>query len=389
MQHEFYRDTWVEVNLDAITHNVKAMKHHIGENVEIIAVVKANGYGHGASQVAKTALDAGASILAVAFLDEAIALRNSGINAPILVLGATRAENVELAIKYNITLTVFSIDWLYEAKQYIQKDTINLHIKLDTGMGRLGIRNAEDLASLMTFVSGSSLFAITGIYTHFATADEIDLQYFNNQYEKFLELIDSISHENILVHCGNSATGLRFPDKLFNAVRLGISMYGLSPSLEIKNELPYSLKEAFALQTKLVHVKKVPKGTKVSYGATYEAKEDEWIGTLPIGYADGWLRRLKNSEVLVDDKRVELVGRICMDQCMVKLPYKLPIGTKVTLIGKQNNERISVDEVAERLDTINYEVTCMITSRVPRMFFKNKSIIDVSNPLITNMTKEC
>ncbi|MBO1513626.1 alanine racemase [Metabacillus bambusae] len=389
MQHEFYRDTWVEVNLDAITHNVKSMKHHIGESVEIIAVVKANGYGHGACQVAKTALDAGASILAVAFLDEAIALRNSGIQAPILVLGATRAENVELAIKYNITLTVFSLDWLHEAKQYIQKDIINLHVKLDTGMGRLGVRNAEELASLMTYVSGSSSFAITGIYTHFATADEIDLQYFNYQYEKFLQLIDSISRESILVHCGNSATGLRFPGKLFNAVRLGISMYGLSPSLEIKNELPYSLKEAFALQTKLVHVKKVPKGTKVSYGATYEAKEDEWIGTLPIGYADGWLRSLKNSEVLVDDKRVELVGRICMDQCMVKLPYKLPVGTKVTLIGKQNNERISVDEVAERLDTINYEVTCMITSRVPRMFFRNKSIIDVSNPLITNMTKEC
>jgi alanine racemase len=161
-------------------------------------------------------------------------------------------------------------------------------------------------------------------------------------------------------------------------------MYGLTPSIEMKNELPFLLEEAFALQTKLVHVKKIPKGTKVSYGATYEAKEDEWIGTLPIGYADGWIRSLKSSDVIVDEKRAPLIGRICMDQCMVKLPYELPVGTNVTLIGQQSNERITVDEVAKRLDTINYEVTCMITSRVPRMFLRNKSIIELSNPLLPN-----
>lgn len=389
MQTDFYRDTWVEVNLDAITHNVRSMKHHIGENVDIIAVVKANGYGHGAVQVAKTALEAGASMLAVAFLDEAIALRNSGIHAPILILGATRAADVELAIKNNLTVTVFSLDWLIEAKKHIQTGVINLHVKLDTGMSRLGVRESEDLTTVFKFVEDSSHFTITGIYTHFATADEKDLDYFHSQYEKFQKLLDRISHQDLLVHCGNSATGLRFPGKLYNAVRLGISMYGLSPSIEMKDELPYLLEEAFSLQTKLVHVKKIPKGTKVSYGATYEAIEDEWIGTIPIGYADGWLRSLKNSDVLVDDKRAPLIGRICMDQCMVKLPYELPVGTNVTLIGRQNKERISVDEVAERLGTINYEVTCMITSRVPRMFFRNKSIMEGSNPLLTNSSKEC
>ncbi|KKI92206.1 alanine racemase [Bacillus sp. SA1-12] len=385
MQQEFYRDTWVEVDLDAIVHNVKSMKHHIGENVEIIAVVKANGYGHGAVQVAKAALEAGASILAVALLDEALALRKSGLDVPILVLGATRAENVALAIENNITLTVFSVDWLEEAKQYAGMDVVHLHVKLDTGMSRLGVTNADDLASLFKAVQDSSQFVITGIYTHFATADELDLSYFHFQYEKFQELIEGIARDKILVHCGNSATGLRFPTKLYNAVRLGISMYGLSPSLEIKDELPYTLQEAFSLHTKLVHVKKIRKGTKVSYGATYEAEEDEWIGTLPIGYADGWIRSLKNSDVIVDGKRTALVGRICMDQCMVKLPYELPVGTKVTLIGKQNHEYIPVDEVAKRLDTINYEVTCTVTSRVPRMFLKNRSIIEVSNPLLTNM----
>ncbi|MGM7724406.1 alanine racemase [Metabacillus sp. Hm71] len=385
MQQEFYRDTWVEVDLDAIMHNVKSMKHHIGENVEIIAVVKANGYGHGAVQIAKTALEAGASMLAVAFLDEALALRNSGLDVPILVLGATRAENVGLAIENNITLTVFSIDWLEKAKQYAGTNVLHLHVKLDTGMSRLGVTNVNDLTSLFKVVEDSSQFAITGIYTHFATADERDLRYFQFQYEKFQELIERVEHDKLLVHCGNSATGLRFPTKLYNAVRLGISMYGLSPSVEIKAELPYPLQEAFSLHTKLVHVKKIPKGTKVSYGATYEAEEDEWIGTLPIGYADGWIRSLKNSDVLVDGKRAPLVGRICMDQCMVKLPYELPVGTKVTLIGRQNHEYIPVDEVAKRLDTINYEVTCTVTSRVPRMFLRNRSIIEVSNPLLTNM----
>lgn len=384
MQSNFYRDTWVEVNLDAITHNVRSMKHHIGEFVDIIAVVKANGYGHGAVQVANTALDAGASMLAVAFLDEAIALRNSGIHAPILVLGAVRAVDVELAIENNITLTVFSLDWLKEAKQYIQTGVIHLHVKLDTGMSRLGVREVGDLLTLFEFVEETSYFVITGIYTHFATADEIDPQYFNTQYRRFQELLESVSHQDLLVHCGNSATGLRFPKNLYNAVRLGISMYGLTPSIEMKNELPFLLEEAFALQTKLVHVKKIPKGTKVSYGATYEAKEDEWIGTIPIGYADGWIRSLKSSDVIVDEKRAPLIGRICMDQCMVKLPYELPVGTNVTLIGQQSNERITVDEVAKRLDTINYEVTCMINSRVPRMFLRNKSIIELSNPLLPN-----
>jgi alanine racemase len=383
MQEDFYRDTWVEVNLDAITHNVRSMKQHIGEAIDIIAVVKANAYGHGALQVAKTALDAGASLLAVAFLDEALMLRNSGIDVPILVLGASRAADVEVAIKNDITLTVFSLDWLNEAKKYISKDVINLHIKLDTGMSRLGVRDEKELSAIVKFVEDFSHFAITGIYTHFATADESDTLYFNHQYKRFQKLLDCISHQDLLVHCGNSATGLRFPDKLYNAVRLGISMYGLAPSMEIKNELPFPLEEAFSLQTKLVHVKKAPKGTKVSYGATYETTEEEWIGTLPIGYADGWLRSLKDSDVLIEGKRVPLIGRVCMDQCMVKLPYELPVGTKVTLIGKQNNEYITVDEVAKRLDTINYEVTCMITSRVPRMFLKNKSIIEVCNPLLS------
>lgn len=388
MQSGFFRDTWVEVNLDAIEHNVKSMKLHIGEKVELIAVVKANAYGHGAKQVAETALQAGASMLAVAFLDEAIALRQQGIQAPILVMGAIRPIDAKLAETFNLIVTVFSVNWLKEAESYLDQGKIHLHIKIDTGMGRLGIREETELKEVIEFTDASLCFEITGVYTHFATADEKDDSYFLFQYNLFEKMISLIPNQQLLIHCANSATGLKFPSKVYNAVRLGISMYGLTPSIEMKEELPFILKEAFSLHTKLVHVKKVPKGTKISYGATYEAVVEEWIGTLPIGYADGWIRKLKDVEVIVDDKRMPLVGRICMDQCMVRLPCELPVGTKVTLIGEQINEKISMDEIARYLDTINYEVPCMISSRVPRMFLKGESVPQVSNPLLINLSKE-
>ncbi|WP_226671382.1 alanine racemase [Metabacillus litoralis] len=382
MQSGFYRDTWVEVNLDAIKQNVVSMKRHIGDEIDIIAVVKANGYGHGAEQVAKAAIDAGATMLAVAFLDEAISLRNAEINAPILVMGATRPSDVNVAIQYNVTLTVFSIDWLKDAERYITNEELHFHIKLDTGMGRLGVRDEAELKSMFVHANQSPHFVIDGIFTHFATADETDSGYFDEQYGKFETLLASVPHQKLVVHCANSATALKYQRKLYNAIRLGISMYGLTPSIEMKKKLPYELQEAFSLQSKLVHVKKITKGEKVSYGATYEAKDDEWIGTIPIGYADGWARHLKDFEVLVENKRVPLVGRICMDQCMVKLPHHLPIGTQVTLIGQQHDQIISIDDVANYLDTINYEVPCMITSRVPRIFLENMSIIEKVNPIL-------
>lgn len=381
MQPGFFRDTWVEVNLDAIEHNVRLMKQHIGEEVHLIAVVKANAYGHGAKQVAETALISGATMLAVAFLDEAISLRRQGIQAPILVMGAIRASDVDMVEKHNLTVTVFSLGWLKEAEGSIQ-NFIDLHIKVDTGMGRLGVQNENELIDIFDFAQESNRFHVKGIYTHFATADEDDPTYFLTQYDRFEKMVSTIPNQRLLVHCANSATGLKFPSKVYNAVRFGISMYGLSPSPEMKSELPFPLQEAFSLQTKIVHVKKVTKGTKISYGATYEAKEDEWIGTLPIGYADGWIRKLKDAEVIIQNKRVPLVGRICMDQCMVKLPYEIPVGTNVTLIGKQDHEKITIDEIAKRLDTINYEVPCTITSRVPRMYIKDECIIEVSNPLL-------
>ncbi len=382
----FHRDTWVEVDLDCIYENVRALQRHVTEGVVVITVVKANAYGHGDAQVAKVALEAGAKYLAVSFLDEAMSLRKQGITAPILVLGASRVSDLPLAAKEKITLTVFQKEWVEEAVSAYddaQLETVNLHLKLDTGMGRIGVRTKEEVAHIMKLTEKAPHLQMEGVYTHFATADELQSQYVEQQFKRFDVMLDEITkHYNIpLVHCGNSATTLRFPTRIFNAVRVGIAMYGLTPSPEMEPTLPFPLKEAFSLHTKLVHVKKLSIGESVSYGATYTTKEEEWVGTVPVGYADGWIRKLQGMDVLVDGKPAPIIGRICMDQFMVKLPYELPIGTKVTLIGKQGDKQISSNDVAAKLETINYEVPCMISYRVPRMFWRNKNIIEVRNYL--------
>jgi alanine racemase len=380
----FHRDTWVEVDLDCIYENVKAVQEHVSDDLSVIAVVKANAYGHGDVQVANVALEAGAKYLAVSFLDEAMSLRRQGVKAPILVLGASRVSDLELVAKENITLTVFQREWLEEANRISLGDaSIKLHLKLDTGMGRIGARSKEEVAEIVSFIKSMDNFQLEGVYTHFATADEIHSTYFEKQLERFGGLIREVEELQSVpfIHCGNSAATLRFPKRIFNAVRVGIAMYGLTPSPEMVPTLPFPLKEAFSLHTKLVHVKKLSMGESVSYGATYTTKEEEWIGTVPVGYADGWTRKLQGMNVLVDGQYAPIVGRICMDQFMIKLPYQLPVGTVVTLIGNQEGLTISSDDVAEKLDTINYEVPCMISYRVPRMFLRNRSIMEVRNYL--------
>jgi alanine racemase len=379
----FYRDTWAEVDLDSISENMISIKSLLPEEVEIIAVVKANAYGHGDIKVSEAALKAGATQLAVAFLDEAIALRNKGITAPILVLGATRAKDVRVAAEKQITLTVFQMEWLQEAKSYLSgNERLTVHVKLDTGMGRIGIRSKEELKEIEQFFQNEERFNFEGIFTHFSTADELDELYFQKQFELFQDMLSILSKKPKYVHCSNSAATLRFPRTYFNAVRLGIAMYGLTPSPEMESEIPVPIKEAFSLRSRLIHVKKLEKGEKVSYGATYETSDEEWIGTIPIGYADGWIRKLQGQEVLVDGKRVPIVGRICMDQCMVRLPSNFPIGTTVTLIGREGDQFISVNEIAKKLETINYEIPCIIANRVPRLYKKEGRIVDLKNYLL-------
>ncbi|MFB4165175.1 alanine racemase [Alteribacillus sp. JSM 102045] len=372
-----FRDTWVEVNLDHIKYNVENAKAQFKQKIHVMAVVKADGYGHGAVQTAQAAVQAGAEFLGVALLEEAMELREAGIQTPILVLGRTNPKDAEVAAKHNIRLTVYQKEWLAEAEKTVsQTSTLKVHVKVDTGMGRIGIVEKEELSEFIKVLKQCKRIKSEGLFTHFATADEKDASYYQKQYQRFLKILNEVSSdlgELTYVHCGNSAAGLRFPDDCFNMFRFGISMYGLTPSEEILDVLPFSLKQAFSLHSRIVQIKKLPPGESVSYGATYTTTKEEWIGTVPIGYADGWYRyhSTHGGEVLVNGQRVPIVGRICMDQMMIKLPEYTPAGTKVTLIGNQEDKSITVLEAAKRLNTITYEIPCMISKRVPRIYVKS------------------
>ncbi|MFD9628913.1 alanine racemase [Peribacillus muralis] len=380
LETKFHRDTWAEVNLDHIYENISSMKTRLGTGVSLFAVVKANAYGHGDCEVAKTALDAGADFLCVAFLDEALALRKKGITAPILVLGVSRPESAALAAEQRISVTAFDESWLKSAKAHLEPgQVLHVHVKVDSGMGRIGIRDETELVNVESLLKREACFNFQGIFTHFATADELNTDYYEEQLAVFKRMLTALTGRPEYIHAANSAASLRFADPVWNAVRMGISMYGLTPSMEMQPILPFPLRQAISLKSKLVAVKQLVKGESVSYGATYTAKANEWIGTLPIGYADGWIRKLQGQEVLIDGIRVPIVGRICMDQCMIKLPRSFPVGTEVTLIGNDGAESITVDEIAAKLETINYEITCMIGARVPRLYIKGNQQKHVRN----------
>ncbi len=385
--HAFYRDTWSEVDLNAIEENIRGIQKSLPDHVTYMAVVKANAYGHGAVGVAKTAVQAGAQYLGVAILDEALVLRQAGIKAPILVLGYIRPSDVELAAKYNITVTVYQDEWVEKSVAYLKEGSPKLkcHLKVDTGMGRIGIRTEKEGKSLTNRLQQhSQYFTIEGVYTHFATADELDASYIKKQHNRFEAYLNWLKKEMGVsvqyIHSGNSATALRYHEYSYNMVRVGISTYGLSPSEEVKPEIKVPLREAFSLHSRVTHIKQMPKDEGISYGATYHTKADEWVATIPIGYADGWLRaNADGGEVLVKGVRAPIIGRICMDQLMISLPFPVELGTKVTLIGKQGSEIISVDEIAKRLGTINYEIPCMISHRVPRAIMNDGNLIHVVN----------
>ncbi|MFG6150415.1 alanine racemase [Halobacillus sp. B23F22_1] len=383
-QEPYYRDTWAEINLSNIDFNIKQLRKHLKEETGIYAVVKANGYGHGDIQVAEQALESGADRLAVSLLDEAIKLRRAGMSCPILVMGWIRPEDAVVASEYDVAITVFQKEWFEQVETEKLKNPLNIHMKWDTGMGRIGIRTIEEMDTLLKEIKKHPFFKLDAIFTHFATADEDDTAYYKKQEKRLEELLTHLQKvwpEEVDIHSGNSAASMRFPENMKQFIRFGISMYGLYPSGEVKKERPIELQPAFCLNSRLIHVKKVGPGESLSYGATYTTSESEWIGTVPVGYADGWLRKLQGFEVLVGGKRHPIVGRICMDQFMIRLDQEYSIGSQVTLIGKQHREEIHMDDVAKHLETINYEIPCTISYRVPRMYVKHGHIVEVENSL--------
>ena len=351
MISSLHRPTLAKVDLSAISENIEQVVSHIPKQVKTFAVVKANAYGHGAVEVAKH-VSKQVDGFCVSNLDEALELRQAGLEQPILILGVVLPDEVPLAIQENITLTVASLEWLEMAKnQGLDLTGLTCHIKIDSGMGRIGVRNQEDADSL-----------IAGLKSLGA-----DDSKFKRQMAFFTDLVNNLVDRPRLVHASNSATSIWHAETVFNAVRLGVVIYGLNPSGSVL-DLPYRIRPALSLETALVHVKTLPAGQDVGYGATYTTTADEVIGTIPIGYADGWTRDLQGFHVIVDGQFCPIVGRVSMDQITVRLPKVYPLGTPVTLMGENGGASITATEVAEKRGTINYEVLCLLSDRVPRSY---------------------
>lgn len=361
-----HRPTRAIIDLSAITRNVEAIKSSLQEGVQTFAVVKANAYGHGAVVVADhlTSIVDG---FCVSNLDEALELRQAGLANPILILGVIEPDHVSLAIEHKVMITVTSLAWL-DALLARQEDLSDLqvHLKVDSGMGRVGFQRASEVNQAMAALTQVGADSV-GIFTHFATADESDVSKFREQLASFQAILADLDRVPELVHASNSATTLWHEEGVFNAVRLGLAIYGQNPSGR-ELELPYLLRPALRLESQLVQVKEVKVGQSIGYGSTYVASEDEVIATVPIGYADGWLRRLQGFQVLVEGQFCEIVGRISMDQLTLRLPKLYPLGTRVTLIGENGQEVITATDLAQFSQTINYEILCLISERVPRYY---------------------
>ena len=370
--------TWMEINLDAISQNVKNIKQLIGEKKELMAVVKGNAYGHDILEISLVVLNNGATRLAVARLEEGIFLRKAGITVPILVLGLTLKQQAELLVSYNITSTVCEFEVIERlSNSAVKEDKISkVHLKVDTGMGRIGIY-PNHVLNFIKKVKALKNIEIEGIFTHFSVADEKDKTYTEEQFRKFMGVLAVLEMEEIRIpikHVSNSATLLDLSHMWLDLVRPGISIYGLYPSREVKKTV--KLIPAHSFKTRIVFLKELSAGECISYGRIYTTSQIRTVvASLPVGYADGYNRLLSNQgEVLVRGKRVPIIGRVCMDQCMIDVTHlpQVEIGDEVVLWGRQEQEEITVEEIADKIKTINYEVVHMPDKkRVPKLFIKD------------------
>jgi alanine racemase len=380
---------WAEVDLEAIAHNVHELRRITNPGADLMAVVKANAYGHGVIEVTRTALENGADSLGVARIEEGIELRKAGFNESVLIFGYTPPALAHKLIGFDLTQTV----WSYNTAQALShvavssNKQIKVHLKVDTGMGRLGllpdcrrpsaaeqnlmgnaIREAESISSL----AGLKL---EGVYTHFATADSSDKSYAGKQFEIFVDFLNELSRTGMnptLCHAANSAAIIDMPETHLDLVRAGIAIYGLYPSDEV-NKSKIALKPAMTLKSKVVHLKKVLPDFKVSYGSTYQTPKSTTIASISVGYADGFNRLLSSrGHMLVRGRRAPIVGRVCMDQTMLDVGHipDVDLEDEVVIFGQQEDESITVDEIAETLNTINYEIVSALTARVPRIYRK-------------------
>lgn len=379
------RPVWAEIDLDIIANNMRNIKKLAG-NKEVMAVVKADAYGHGALDVAPCLLENGASKLAVAMLTEAIELRKNNITAPIMILGYTPLYLGEDLINYDLEQTIYDLDYAKELSSLAVSlnKKAKVHIALDTGMGRIGFLPTEDSFKDICEICSLEGLNVIGIFTHFSSSDEKDKEYtqyqFNQIYD-FVKKLESVGINIPLKHASNSAAIIDMPNTYLDAVRAGIILYGYYPSNEVKKE-NLSIKPALTLKAKIAHVKELESGMYISYNRTYKTSKKSKIATIPIGYADGYIRTLKHdAKVIVNGKFASIVGNICMDQFMIDVTDidDVNSGDEVILLGESNGLKFNADDLAKCMDSINYEVLCLLKKRVPRAYIKNGQIIHVKN----------
>ncbi|WP_294394040.1 alanine racemase [uncultured Clostridium sp.] len=381
------RPVWAEIDLDALAYNMKNIKTLAGDK-EVIAVVKADCYGHGSVDTAPVFLENGASRLAVAVLTEGIELRKSGITAPIMILGYTPEYLGEELIEYDLEQTVYSIEYAKELSQTALSlnKKAKIHIALDTGMGRIGFMPDEKSLKEVAEICSLPGLNVVGMFTHFSTADEENKDYTHEQFEKYMNFARGLSELNInipLKHVSNSGAIMDMPEtfKDLDAVRAGIILYGYYPSDEVKKE-NLALKPALKIKAKVAHVKTMDKNMYISYGRTFKTDRKSIIATIPIGYADGYSRLLMpGAKVIVNGRFAPVVGRICMDQCMIDVTDsgEVKTGDEVIILGECGNLKINADDYAEILGTINYEILCMFKHRIPKVYLKDNKPVIIRN----------
>ncbi len=374
--------TWAEIDLDAIAHNVGAYKRHVGPKVEIMAVVKANAYGHGVLPVARAALLAGATRLAVHRAIEGVELRQGGIDAPILVMGYTPPSGAEMVLSWRLTPSLMTSEFTQalSVRAGALGVTVPVHVKVDTGMSRYGLMPSEVSDFLQAIQKLPGLY-LEGLFTHFATADWADLTHTRNQLGVFTQVIQAARSAGVefpVIHAANSAATMRLPEAHFNAVRPGIGLYGLDPS----SDWPpvFELRPALALKSLVSRVRQLPAGSGVSYGRTFITQKPTLAALVPVGYGDGYHRILSNrGSVLIRGGRAPILGRVCMDQFVVDVSHIPGVqqDDEVVIVGSQGDERIRAEEVAELAGTINYEVTTSLLPRVARVYTRGREIVEV------------
>lgn len=364
------RAVWAEIDLGAIEHNIKEIKKRIQGNAKFCAVVKADAYGHGAVAVAQRAVKLGADYLAVAVVSEAVELRRAGLTVPILLLGATQPEDAGVVVDELLTQTVFTLEAARALSEEAvrQGKTAKVHLKVDTGMSRIGVR-PEEAGALAVQLRELPGIELEGIFSHFALSDSRDKTYAQEQLKRFRKALAEVEARGIHIpirHIANSAAILEMPETHFDMVRAGVILYGLWPSDEVQHVI--NLRPAMKVWARLVYLKDMYAGEKISYGCTYTVSRESRIATLPMGYADGYTRLFAGKAVVeLRGKRVPIVGRICMDQCMADVTAvpEAAVGDKAVLFG---SDTLTADEVAGWLGTINYEIVCMVSPRVPRVY---------------------